>query len=144
MILGGMTAAFPDELSLDDVFTPLGKQIFMDNYNSAPVHHLGDILTRTWKHQGAIMDVNKEKLPAWFQAFEKASAAQRKPFVPVLVLIDGQDPNGPCPLPWQLGYIDAIMALGGDITSSTYPDCDHFALPQASIGEAISWLNSKF
>lgn len=144
MILGGMTAAFPDELSLDDVFTPLGKQIFLDNYNTAPVHHLGDILTRTWKHQGAIMDVKKDKLPLWFQAFNKASAAQRKPSVPVLVLIDGQDPNGPCPLPWQLGYIEAIKELGGDISSSTYPDCDHFALPQASIGEALTWLNAKF
>ena len=144
MILGAMTAAFPDELSLDDVYTPLGKQIFLDNYNTAPVHHLSDILARAWRHQGAIMDVKKEKFPAWMQAFVKASAAQKKPFAPSLILIDGQDPNGPCPLPWQLGYIEAIKALGGDITSSTYPNDDHFSLPQSSVEEARTWLNSKF
>jgi pimeloyl-ACP methyl ester carboxylesterase len=144
MILAGMTVAFPDTLSLHDVFTPLGAQIFEENYNTAPVHHLSDIVTRAFKHQGAILDVKKEKLPAWLQAFELASAGQVKPNAPVLVLIDGQDPNGPCPLPWQLGYIDAIKALGGDITSSTYPDDDHFSLPQSSIGEAMTWLTAKF
>ena len=77
-------------------------------------------------------------------AFEEASAAQKKPVCPVLVLIDGQDPNGPCPLTWQLGYIDAVKALGGDISSSTYPNDDHFSLPQASVDEARTWLNSKF
>lgn len=144
MILGAMTAAFPEELSLDDVFTPLGKQIFLDNYNTAPVHHLSDILARAYRHQGAIIDVKKEKFPAWVEAFVKASAAQKMPIAPILVLVDGQDPNGPCPLPWQLGYIEAIKALGGDITSSTYPDDDHFSLPQSSVDEARTWLTSKF
>lgn len=144
MILGGMTSAFPDTLSLDDVFSPLGAQIFEENYNTAPVHRLSDIVTRAFKHQGAILDVNKEKLPAWLEAFEKASAGQVKPSAPVLVLIDGQDPNGPCPLPWQLGYIEAVNALGGDISSSTYPEDDHFSLPQSSVNEAREWLLSKF
>lgn len=144
MMLGAMPAAFPDTLSMDDVFTPLGKQIFEDNYNTAPVHHLSDILVRTWKHQGAILDVKKEKLPLWLSAFVEASAARVKPIAPVLVLIDGQDPAGPCPLPWQLGYIEAIKELGGDITSSTYPNDDHFSLPQSSVDEARTWLNAKF
>lgn len=144
MILGGMVAAFPDTLSLDDVFTPVGKQIFNENWNTASVHHLGDIFTRAYKHQGPILDVKKDRLPVWMECFVKASAAQKKPFVPILVLIDGQDPNGPCPLPWQLGYIEAIQKLGGDISSSTYPNDDHFSLPQASIEEARTWLNAKF
>ena len=144
MMLGAMPAAFPDTLSMDDVFTPLGKQIFEDNYNTAPVHHLSDILVRTWKHQGAILDVKKEKLPLWLSAFVEASAARVKPIAPVLVLIDGQDPAGPCPLPWQLGYIVAVKELGGDITSSTYPNDDHFSLPQSSVDEARTWLNAKF
>lgn len=144
MILGAMVAAFPDTLSLDDVFTPLGKQIFNENWNTASVHHLGDILTRAYKHQGPILDVKKDRLPVWMECFVKASAAQRKPTSPVLVLIDGQDPDGPCPLPWQLGYIEAIKKLGGDISSTTYPNDYHFSLPQASIDEAKTWLNSKF
>jgi hypothetical protein len=144
MILGGMTAAFPDTLSLDDVFSPLGKQIFIDNYDTAPVHHLSDIITRAYKHQGAILDVKMDKLPLWFKAFREASAGLVKPVAPVLVLIDGQDPAGPCPLPWQLGYIEAIKALGGDISSSTYPDDDHFSLPQSSVDEARTWLSAKF
>jgi hypothetical protein len=144
MMLGAMTEAFPDTLSLDDVFTPLGIQIFQDNYNTAPVHHLSDILGRTWKHQGAILDVKKEKLPIWLPAFIEASAARVKPIAPVLVLIDSQDANGPCPVTWQLGYIEAIKALGGDITSSTYPNDDHFSLPHSSIEEARTWLSAKF
>lgn len=144
MILAAMTVAFPDTLSLDDVFTPLGKKLFEENWNSASIHHFSDILTRNFNLSGPVIQVNKAKLPVWMKAFEEASAAQKKPVCPVLVLIDGQDPNGPCPLPWQLGYIDAIKALGGDITSSTYPDDDHFSLPQASVDEARTWLNSKF
>ena len=144
MILGAMPAAFPDRLSLEDVFTPLGIKMFEENWNTAPVHHFSDILTRNFHLSGAMIQVNKEKLPTWLAAFEEASAGQKKPVCPILVLIDGQDPNGPCPLPWQLGYIDAITALGGDITSSTYPNDDHFSLPQASIDEARTWLDSKF
>ncbi|MEY4996909.1 MAG: hypothetical protein RLY59_313 [Actinomycetota bacterium] len=144
MMLGAMTEAFPDTLSLDDVFTDLGKKLYHENWNSAPVHHFGDILARNFNLHGPVLEINKAKMPAWFQAFEEVSAAQKKPVCPVLVLIDGQDPNGPCPLPWQLGYIDAIKALGGDVTSSTYPHDDHFSLPQASIDEARTWLDSKF
>ena len=144
MILAAMTAAFPDKLSLDDVFSPLGKKLFEENWNTAPVHHFSDILTRNYNLSGPVIQVNTAKLPVWMGAFEEASAAQKKPVCPVLVLIDGQDPNGPCPLPWQLGYIDAVKALGGDISSSTYPNDDHFSLPQASVDEARTWLNSKF
>ena len=144
MMLGAMTEAFPDTLSLDDVLTDLGKKLYHENWNTAPVHHFGDILTRNFNLYGPILNINKEKMPAWFKAFEEVSAAQKKPICPVLVLVDGQDPNGPCPLPWQLGYIDAIKALGGDITSSTYPKDDHFSLPQASVDEARTWMNSKF
>ena len=144
MTLGGMVAAYPEQLSLEDVFTPLGVKIFNENWNTASVHHLGDILARAFRHNGPIMDVKKEKLGVWMECFVKASGALRKPTSPVLVLIDGQDPEGPCPLSWQLGYIDAIKALGGDISSTTYPNDDHFSLPQASIDEARNWLNSKF
>lgn len=144
MILAAMVAAFPDTLSLDDVFTPLGKKLFEENWNTAPVHHLSDMLMRNFHRYGPVIQVNKEKLPVWMKAFEESSAAQKKPVCPILVLIDGQDPDGPCPLPWQLGYIDAIKALGGDITSSTYPEDDHFSLPQASVDEARTWLSSKF
>ena len=144
MILAAMVAAYPEELSLDDVFTPLGKQLFEENWNTAPVHHLSDMLMRNFHRYGPVIQVNKDKLPVWMKAFEASSAAQKKPVCPILVLIDGQDPEGPCPLPWQLGYIDAIKALGGDITSSTYPEDDHFSLPQASVDEARTWLNSKF
>lgn len=143
MILAAMTEAFPDSLSLDDVFTPLGKQLYQDNWNTAPIHHLSDILSRAYKHNGPILNVNKEKLPAWLQAFDEASAARVKPVAPVLVLIDGQY-DGPCPLAWQQGYIDAITALGGDITATNYPNDDHFSLPHSSVAEAREWLASKF
>jgi pimeloyl-ACP methyl ester carboxylesterase len=143
MILGGMATAFPDTLSLDDVFTPAGKQIFEANWNTQPVHHLSDILGRAFKHQGPVMEVSKEKLPTWLDAFTRGSATLKKPIAPVHVLIDAQY-DGPCPLPWQEGYINSIKALGGEITSTSYPNDDHFSLPQSSVNEAREWLEAKF
>ena len=144
MILVGMATAFPDTLSLDDVLTPAGRRVFEQGWNVQPVHHLSDTLGRAYKHEGQVMAVDKSKIGAWVTAFDDASAAQRKPIAPVLVQIDRQIANGPCPVPWQLGYIDAITALGGDITSTDYPDDDHFSLPQHAIGEARDWLAAKF
>ncbi len=88
--------------------------------------------------------VDHMKMAARLQAFADASAAHRRPGAPVCVQIDRQTEDGPCPVPWQLGYIDAVTALGGDISSSTYPDDDHFSLPQHAIGEARDWLAAKF
>lgn len=144
MIFAGMVAAFPDTLSLDDVMTPVGKKVFEAGWNVQPTHHLNDSLTRAFKHEGPVMAVDPSKLPAWLQAFTESSATLRRPIAPVLVLRDAQDDNGPCPTPWQLGYIDAIKALGGDITETVYPDDDHFSLPTSSIDHAREWLASKF
>lgn len=144
MILIGMATAFPDTLSLDDVLTPVGRRVFEQGWNTQPVHHFSDTLGRAYKHEGQVMAVDPSKIAAWLQAFNDASAAQRKPIAPVLVQIDRQMEDGPCPVPWQLGYIDAITELGGDISSTTYPDDDHFSLPQHAIGEAREWLAAKF
>jgi hypothetical protein len=144
MILVGMATAFPDTLSLDDVLTAAGKRVFEQGWNVQSVHHLSDTLERAYKHEGQVMAIDTTKIAAWMKAFNDASAAQRKPIAPVLVQIDQQIENGPCPVPWQLGYIDAIGALGGDITSTTYPDDDHFSLPQHAIGEAREWLANRF
>ena len=62
----------------------------------------------------------------------------------MLVLRDAQMDDGPCPTPWQLGYIQAVKDLGGDITEKVYPDDDHFSLPQNCVDEARSWLSAQF
>lgn len=144
MILAGMASAFPDSLDLDDVLTPIGRRILEQGWNSQPVHHLSDVLARAYRHEGQVMAIDRSKFAAWSQAFDDASAASRRPIAPVLVQIDGQLADGPCPLPWQTGYIAAIEALGGDITSTTYPDDDHFSLPGAAIDEAREWLHARF
>lgn len=144
MILAGTAAAFPESLSLDDVFTPLGKKVFEAGWNIQPTHHLNDTLARAFKHEGPVMAIDQSKFPAWIQAFAEGSAALRKPIAPILVLRDAQDDNGPCPTSWQLGYIEAIKQLGGEITETVYPACDHFALPSHSIDHARDWLAKKF
>ena len=53
-------------------------------------------------------------------------------------LYDRRDPE------WASKFVEAIKELGGDITSSTYPNDDHFSLPQSSVDEARTWLNAKF
>lgn len=144
MILAAMATAFPDTLSIDDVFTDVGKRVFNDGWNVQGVHHLSDTLGRAYRHDGQVMAVDKTKLGVWMQAFTEASATLKKPCAPVLVLIDEQDPDGPCPLPWQHGYVDAVMALGGEISVKSYPDDDHFSLPQSSIADAKAWLTERF
>jgi hypothetical protein len=144
MILGGMAAAFPDTLSLDDVFTPVGRRVWDEGWNTQPVHHLSDTLGRAFKHEGPVVSVDKSKVSAWLNAFTASSATLRVPIAPVLVLRDAQDDNGPCPTSWQLGYIEAVKALGGDITETVYPNDDHFSLPGTSIDHAREWLSSKF
>ena len=144
MILGAMVTAFPDTLSLDDVYTDIGKRVFEQGWNVQGIHHLSDTLERAYKHEGQVMAVDTTKLGAWMAAFTEASATLRKPIAPVLVLIDEQDPNGPCPLTWQHGYVDAAKALGGDITVKSYPNDDHFSLPQSSIADAKEWLTARF
>lgn len=144
MILGGMAAAFPESLALDDVLTKVGRRVWDEGWNTQPVHHLSDTLARAYNHEGQVISVNTEKLPAWIEAFETGSAAQRRPVAPVLVLRDAQHDDGPCPTSWQLGYIEAIKALGGDITETVYPACDHFSLPDHSIDHARDWLAAKF
>lgn len=142
MLLAALTAAFPETLSMDDLFTPFGKQLFEDNWNIQTVHHLGDIFQRNAKLSGPTMSIKADKQPDVVNAFLAASAGVKKPMAPGLVLTDGID--GPCPIPWQNAYIDAVKAFGGEISQTIYPKDDHFSLPQASIDEARSWLLSKF
>ena len=144
MILAGMAAAFPDTLSVDDVLTPVGRRVLDAGWNTQPVHHLNDSLARAQRHEGPVMAVDPAKLPAWTEAFTAGSATLRRPVAPVLVLRDAQLDDGPCPTPWQLGYIAAVQALGGDVTETVYPDDDHFSLPGSSIDHAREWLAAKF
>jgi pimeloyl-ACP methyl ester carboxylesterase len=144
MNFAGLAAAFPDTLSLDDVYTPLGRKIYEENWNIQPVHHLSDILARAYKHEGQVMAINKERLPAWVQAMALSSATRQKPVCPVFLAADSQHDGTVIPMSWQTGYADAISALGGDITTTLYPNDDHFSLPQSSIDDCRVWLAAKF
>lgn len=144
MALAGLVAAFPDTLSLDDVFTPVGRRVLEASWNVQPVHHLHDTLARTHAHEGPVIVVDHSKFPAWLKAFEDSSAARRRPIAPVLVLMDEQIATGPVPVAWQRGYVAALEALGGEITVQSYPNDDHFSLPASSIDHARQWLASKF
>lgn len=143
MILAGMATAWPETLSWDDMFTPVGKKFIDENWNTQPNHHFTDILVRTAKHEGPINEIQKDKLPAWVKAFTDSSAGQKKPVCPVLVQIDAQY-DGPCPRNWQDAYIETVTAFGGDVSFTAYDNDDHFSLPQSAIGEAHAWLTAKF
>ena len=144
MMFAAMVAAYPETLSLDDVFTDVGRRVWDAGWNTQPGHHLADTLARASKHEGPVMKLDTSKVDIWMKAFTECSATLRTPIAPVLVLRDAQFDDGPCPTSWQLGYIEAVKALGGDITETVYPACDHFALPSHSIDHAREWLASKF
>ena len=143
-LLAGIAAAYPDTLSLDEVLTPLGQRILEQSGNTQPVHHFGDTLARMERHAGPTTRIDPAAWPKWADAISSSGAAQLRPVAPVLVLRDAQMDDGPCPTPWQLGYIQAVKDLGGDITEKVYPDDDHFSLPQNCVDEARSWLSAQF
>ena len=144
MNLAALAVAFPDTLSLSDVFTPVGIEIFETNWNIQPVHHLTDILGRAYKHQGQVMQVDQSKFPQWMAAFTEASATREKPVCPIHVSIDSQGGGTVCPVSWQTGYADAMTKLGGVVTTQEYPNDDHFSLPQSCIADVREWLNGLF
>lgn len=143
-LLAGLVAAFPDSLSLDDMLTPLGQQVLEQSADTQPVHHFGDTLARMERHVGPTVQVDQSALPRWVDAIDRSGAAQVRPVAPVLVLRDAQVDDGPCPTPWQLGYLQAITDLGGDIVEKVYPDDDHFSLPGSSVDDARAWLTARF
>ena len=85
----------------------------------------------------------KVTLPAWAAAIKEASAGRVKPVCPVHVMIDGYAGGSVIPVEWQQGYIDAISALGAEVTSTMYPDDDHFSLPASCVSETRAWLTAR-
>ncbi len=140
MSLAGHQSAYPDTLVLSDVFTPLGAEILGAAWNIQPVHHLTDTIARISRLKGAVLKSTPDNFGAWKSAIVAASAATRKPVVPVLVCIDSFDGGIVTPVPWQNAYVDAVKGFGGSVDVLEYPNDDHFSLPHSSIGHAREWL----
>jgi dienelactone hydrolase len=143
MTLAAFAEAFPETLGREDMMTPLGIEVFDAIWNTQPVHHLSDTIGRHFKKHGPILAVNKEKMPAWAAAIKEGSAGRVKPICPVHVMIDGFADGSVIPVAWQQGYVDAIAALGADVTTTVYPDDDHFSLPASCVSETREWLTAQ-
>ena len=144
MNFAGLATAFPDVLKLEDVYSPLGIAIHEENWNIQSVHHYQDVLTRVFTRQGPVLSFNREKFPLWIEAMTTASAARRKPVCPVLVTIDSQDDGNVVSVGLQMGFVDALRGLGGDVSILTYPNDDHYSLPRSSMPDCLDWLTEKF
>jgi pimeloyl-ACP methyl ester carboxylesterase len=143
MLLIG-AAAENRNLRLSDAFTPLGVSIIEEAWNTQPVHHFGDTITRLYRLKGAIIKFQPGVMPAWLAAIEAGSAAQKKPVCPLLVCMDTFDGGTVVPVAWQSDYIKAMQALGGDVSVKEYPNDDHFSLPTSCIADATAWLKPLF
>jgi dienelactone hydrolase len=144
MILTALVTAFPDELNLGDVFTPLGIEIMEKAWNTQPVHHLSDTLGRMYSFEGPILDVKADRIPAWLAAMTEASAGRVTPRCPIFVAVDGFHGGSVVPVGWQTAYADAAKALGGDVTTKVYENDDHFSLPGHCVADAREWLTTQF
>ena len=140
LTLAGYQAANPEELSLSDVFTPLGVEIMETGWNHLPIHHIGDVFERMFRLKGPILKSSLSNWQAWEKAIAAGSATLVKPICPVLVCIDTFDGGTVLPVAMQQGYVTAAQALGGDVETREYPHADHFALPQSCVHEAREWL----
>ena len=144
MVLTALAAAFPDELNLEDVFTPLGIEIMEIAWNTQPVHHLSDTLGRLYSFKGPILDVKPDRMPAWLAAMTEASAGRIRPRCPIFMAVDGFHNGSVVPVSWQTAYADAATALGGDVTTKIYENDDHFSLPGNCVSDAREWLTKQF
>lgn len=143
MVLAAHQAANPSTLNLADVFTPLGQEIIAKAYNTQPVHHLNDTITRLFRLKGAILNAKPNDFTAWQSAISAGSAANRKPVAPVLVCMDSFDGGTVVPVAWQSDYVAAIKALGGTVEVREYPHDDHFSLPHSCVADAHAWLAKR-
>jgi pimeloyl-ACP methyl ester carboxylesterase len=143
MLLAGIQAANPTTLQLPEVFSPLGVEIIEKAWNIQPVHHLNDTIARMFRLKGPVLNPEPHNFEAWKDAIVASSAANKKPGAPVLVCIDSFGGGTVIPVSWQMGYVDAIKALGGTVESREYPADDHFTLPASCVGDARAWLNSQ-
>jgi pimeloyl-ACP methyl ester carboxylesterase len=140
LILAGFQAAFPEQLSLSDVFTPLGVEIIETGWNHLPIHHLSDVIDRMFRLKGPILNLPQRNWDAWGAAIAAGSASLVKPICPVLVCMDTFDGGTVVPVPLQQAYVNAARALGGDVKTHEYPHDDHFSLPAGCVHEARDWL----
>jgi len=63
-----------------------------------------------------------------------------RPRCPVLMCVDGFNGGTVIPVEWQQQYAKQVTALGGDISTKTFPDDDHFSLPASCADDALQWL----
>lgn len=145
MVIVGLAAAYPGRLSLDDLLTPLGVEIAETTYDELAVHHLNDVLARTFHHVGPIVRADPRNLGVWRDAILHSTAGQRRPVCPVLVCEDLANPEGrfPCPVAWQDGYAKGVADLGGEVEVRTYPHDDHFSLCRTAMPDAKAWLDAR-
>ena len=141
MLFAGYAAAYP-HLKLSDILTPLGLSIIEGAYNTQPVHHLNDTIARLFRLQGPILNVNQSALPDWKVALAAGSAGQQKPVCPILMCVDGFGGGLVVAVDWQMQYADTMIKLGGNVTTRTYPNDDHFSLPFSCVHDAKEWLTS--
>ncbi len=141
MVLAGTYAANPAALQLTQAFTPLGVEIIETAWNTQPVHHLNDVIARMFRLKGAVLNPDPPNFGEWKDAIDAGSAAQNKPFAPVLVCIDTFDNGTVVPVSWQRAYVNAARKLGGTVETREYPKDDHFSLPQSCVGDVRAWLN---
>lgn len=144
MLLAGHASAFPDDLKMSDVFTPLGESIVSAAWDTQPVHHLNDTVARLFRLQGPVLKHPVANMSTWQQRINEGSAAQRRPVAPILVCIDSFDDGTVVPVSWQNTYIDTMRGLGGEVSVRLYPHDDHFSLPQSCVDDARQWMEALF
>jgi hypothetical protein len=141
MTFAGYSAA-DETLNLSDILSPLGVSIIEGAYNTQPVHHLSDTVSRLYRLKGPILQINSDAMPAWKAAFTAGSATLNKPVCPVFVCMDTFDGGTVIPVEWQEAYVADITALGATVTTKSYPNDDHFSLPTSCVADARQWLTS--
>jgi hypothetical protein len=130
MTLWGYAAAFP-KLNAEDVFTPLGMKLMQDSWKVQPVHHLNDMIARSFRLKGAILKSPPENFDAWKGAIKQGSAGRVKPRCPLLMCVDSFQGGTVIPVPWQHAYAKSVKALGATIETQEFTQDDHFSLPFA-------------
>ena len=144
MNLWGTQAAFPDKLSLSDIFTDEGAKILDQIYLNKCVHVATDTINfnfgNTYK---SLLRPQPKNARAWAKAIVDGSVDNKtKPVAPILILYGNKDTT----LPPIMGdfYRKRICAIGGNVARVQLPgDQNHFTTPPVSEPFYLPWIKDR-
>lgn len=144
MALWGTQAAFPDQLSLTDVFTEEGARVFDEILSNKGVHAASDTIRFNFgDHFSSLLKSPAVNTIAWANALKKGSVPPLRPVAPVVIYFGTHD----VVVPPEMGklYQEQMCRQGALVERVQLPgEQSHFTTPGAAEEMYVKWIADRF